>query len=1242
MRRFALRSRLAPILAASVATASVLVSASAAALEPAWVPLLQGTGATTYRHLGPDCVEGPPTVGLCTTFFGEPESHGMPWYGDWVFFLSSPRSAGCYYSWGWNSDPQFGHTGWTGVLGMDACKVCPAGTRYDANYETVCLNGGCTPTLNERCVVEGVDPDLNAGDSCPSCGNPINPSVGNKFQAETDYVGAGEHPLQFARFYNSMDGVGHYRAAYGRVPASVGARWRHFYDRAVVVVGTTGAARLVVVERPDGKASRFRASSLDGPFVNASPLDMARLERTADGGFRFVTVDDDVETYDASGRLLTLAQRGGMSPQTVGYDDQGRVARVSDEAGRALVFAYDAQSRLATLTDPVGGVTSFAYGAASTLTAVSRPDSAVRTYLYGEPELTSGAPLPTALTGIVDEKGNRFASYGYDVSGRAITSEHAGGAGRVVLAYGAGATQVTDAAGQTRAYGFTNVGGKLVLSGVEGEACPTCGPKAVVRDARGFVASETDWRDVVTCTARDDRDRVLVRLEGLASCPVDLAAASIPSGSAARKTTTRWSAAWNLPEAEASPRKRVTMVYGAPDDSNPGSRGRLLRRTEEPTSDLSGEKGFAAVTTGPARTTTFSYDARGRIVAVDGPRSDVSDVTRITYHADDDADLARRGRVATLTNALGHVTRIDAYDGNGQPLVVVDPNGASTTYTYDARQRLVASSASGEVTTYGHDAAGLMTETVLPTGGRLRYGHDAAGRLVEVRDSLGDRVAYTLDAEGHRVLEEVFDPAGTLTERRRRGYDALGRQISETTGDATTSFTLDGEGNVIQTTDPLGRAATMTYDALGRAVATTLPPASASDGRPVSTVSVEPGGATAGFSDLRGLATTYEPDGFGAVTSTASPDTGTTRRSFDEAGNLVSSVDALGRVTTYAYDALGRVTKTTYGAATGPMLRTVDFGYDAGAFGKGRLTSVLETAADGTVLARTSFVHDARGRVVAETNEVGAPATTTYRYGATTGVLERMTYPSGRAVDFEVDAFGRVIKAKATSPDGTVQPLATGARYAPFGGLVGFSLGNGQPVDLPRDLQGRIRAYTLGSQRFDVGYDAAGRVTGLTNAADPASARAYAYDGLDRLVQALLPARTVSFEYDTNGNRTKRTSGATVEASTIDVASNRVLEVVGGAGVRFGYDAAGSMIVQGATTHAYDARGRLVSSTTGGVTTTYQVDARGRRVRKSGQRDTVFQYDTRGSLIAELSPVGATRREYYYLGDRMIAVMVQP
>ena len=37
------------------------------------------------------------------------------------------------------------------------------------------------------------------------------------------------------------------------------------------------------------------------------------------------------------------------------------------------------------------------------------------------------------LLSITDENGNRFATYSYDIQGRAVSTEHAGGAGRVSL-----------------------------------------------------------------------------------------------------------------------------------------------------------------------------------------------------------------------------------------------------------------------------------------------------------------------------------------------------------------------------------------------------------------------------------------------------------------------------------------------------------------------------------------------------------------------------------------------------------------------------------------------------------------------------------------------------------------------------------------------------------------------------------------------------------------------------------------
>lgn len=92
--------------------------------------------------------------------------------------------------------------------------------------------------------------------------------------------------------------------------------------------------------------------------------------------------------------------------------------------------------------------------------------------------------------------------------------------------------------------------------------------------------------------------------------------------------------------------------------------------------------------TGPPRTWTWTYNQYGQVLTADGPRTDVSDITTTTYYDAADPDLGKRGHVATITNALGHVTQVTAYDLNGNPLTLIDPNGVTTTLTYDARQRL--------------------------------------------------------------------------------------------------------------------------------------------------------------------------------------------------------------------------------------------------------------------------------------------------------------------------------------------------------------------------------------------------------------------------------------------------------------------------------------------------------------------------------------------------------------------------
>ena len=78
--------------------------------------------------------------------------------------------------------------------------------------------------------------------------------------------------------------------------------------------------------------------------------------------------------------------------------------------------------------------------------------------------------------------------------------------------------------------------------------------------------------------------------------------------------------------------------------------------------------------TTPDRATTRTYNTQGWLATVDGPRTDVNDVTSYTYDA--------QGRIATVTDPLGHVTSYDTYDMYGNPGRSTDPNGVALAMTY--------------------------------------------------------------------------------------------------------------------------------------------------------------------------------------------------------------------------------------------------------------------------------------------------------------------------------------------------------------------------------------------------------------------------------------------------------------------------------------------------------------------------------------------------------------------------------
>ncbi|MFZ5510246.1 MAG: hypothetical protein ACOZCP_09340, partial [Pseudomonadota bacterium] len=322
------------------------------------------------------------------------------------------------------------------------------------------------------------DPDLK---SC-GVGNPVHPATGQKIEVDTDYE--GHDGLGFQRTYRSRHGgfasvlsagitddsvVGVSSSAClptSYVSSLVGKRTYCF-----PYIGT--GAQEYHLHTPDGRRIAFTGPT--GAITAKADVN-TQLQRQVDASgvvqWQVTHENGDVEIYNARGALIQKTDRAGRvisytysdstTPATVA-PRPGLLIKITSTTGRILSFAYNAAGQMIEMTDPAGGRYQYEYDGpsgpvgANNLTTLTYPDGSRKIYHFNEPEHTGGFDLTNALTGITDERGIRYATFKYDAQGRAIGSEHAGGADKVTLSYSPGSTIVTDALGTTRTYTFETI-----------------------------------------------------------------------------------------------------------------------------------------------------------------------------------------------------------------------------------------------------------------------------------------------------------------------------------------------------------------------------------------------------------------------------------------------------------------------------------------------------------------------------------------------------------------------------------------------------------------------------------------------------------------------------------------------------------------------------------------------------------------------------------------------------------------
>jgi RHS repeat-associated protein len=525
-------------------------------------------------------------------------------------------------------------------------------------------------------------------------------------------------------------------------------------------------------------------------------------------------------------------------------------------------------------------------------------------------------------------------------------------------------------------------------------------------------------------------------------------------------------------------------------------------------------------------------------------------------------------------------------------------------------------------------ADGRVSRVRYTASGRPEYVGNALSQFVHLGFDVPSNTATSASDRQTPSLSgstPVAVGAGQFSSTTR--FDSLGRPMTNV-GNAgqQVGYTYDNNGNIKTRSDVAGHTTRYDYDALDRLVKVT-----AADNA-VTTYVYNVEGNLDYVQDARGLRTSYAYNGFGEVLTQVSPDTGTTTYTYDSAGRMATETKANGLGISYTWDALNRMNSRTSAGVT------ETFTYDEGSYGKGRLTRINDATGQAT------FTYNAAGELIQQVNTIyGYTYTTTWTYDSA-GRRTGMTYPTGVALTYGYDAYGRLASvssnlggASATLADAFLYEPATDRSYA-------WRFGNGLPRLITLDTDGRIAE--LGSQsahNVSLGYTNVDTVQSKTDNVYPSQSASYIHDNVDRLTTVSNSADAQTFTVDGVANRTAQTRQGVGYTFTLDPASNRLTAWSGNGQWRnFGYDAAGNLKIEsrhdGSRSYDYDSFNRMTRAYVNGAQVgDYRNNAFNQRAYRgaAGGTGTGYIYGPAGELLAEIGPQTSS---YVWAGGELLGI----
>ena len=1076
-------------------------------------------------------------------------------------------------------------------------------------------------------------------------GGPINTATGNYsyVQEGFDLATMGD-PLSFNWVYNSLN-AGTFSGS-PPIDTPLGRGWTYDYNMWLDL----RPGKMITLHTNTGTAVHIKRNGDTLTPVDEKLCGGITTETDENGRSTYTLHSHQQITYVFSdtGKLINRTDAQG-NQFFFTYDPTGeRITQVEEPiSGQSLTFTYDETSkRLELVTDSTGRTIDFVYDETSgLLTHVIDPREQQWTYEYTQ--LPSGEDV---MYRVIDPDARIVEETGFDEFGRAITQTYNGrflaieydGQRRIITDGNGGETVLfydrknllvgeRDALGNIDRYAF-DINDNRIWHENESDApmhieSNPDGYKTVVENAYGQASYfEYDDRNNMTYM-RDARGNETFYSYNEQNQPISvtnqLGGEIHYTYNEQGQVTSVLNENENLTAYGYDAWGRQTVITNA------------LGHTQHTTYNDLGQ--VISTTDELGTITRYTYDPVGNLIkmtenAWDGqPQNYLNEYNIITEYAYDG-----RGNQTHMTNTLGFVTRsfygpsnllegrITNWQGTITDLAACQfpPTAADkdlcTLYTYDNEENeIIKTDPIGRQTRTFYDQLNQMAGRIVNWDGIMtletcqfppaladqnlctRYQYNEVGNPLIVTNTVGLQTR-TFYNELNRTIGKITNWQGTITDLATCQFPPAAADK-----DLCTLYEHDEVGQIIVTTDPLGRQTRTFYDALGRVEGTvnnwqsgfTLADCDLSPnnlgqtnvctrydydhvgnqtvvtnalGQKTYTVYDALNRAVTRVENWDGITIINDTDGCTTLVSSVDHNVCSTTQ-YDALGRTLQSTDALGNTHSRAYDSLGHVITTSYILSN----------------------TLVETVSQYDALGRQISSRDARGNTITYTHdELGRAITAT----SPEGVSSSKTY----------DAVGRVIQTEDGLNHATVQ------EYDDLNRPVRIINAEGDTTEQEYDALGNLLvSIDAEGVRTEHEYDDLSRLTavidnaGGTTAHDSNIRTEYRYDALGNLL-ATISDRILddgqkeeeSTEYD-QLNRPVRSIDQLGEetAMVYDALGNtRIMTDANGEVTRFTYDGLNRMasinyVADGQTvSYAYDAVGNTRVMTDAIGTTQYAYD----------------------------------------------------